>query len=339
MIYVARNQRADRPARSTRRGREWRNGEEGPGQLRSPPPAPARDAQSAGSSRAERHRSCTFVQGSGRRCPTDVGRCHDVRDAPARCRTSSRQSARWRRRAQALAGAADVPTVRCGVQGYESLSWSGIAVPAGTRGPYRETHKDLNAVDRDAEMRQKLEEAGAETVGGPPSLRPISARAREWTRSAGQTKLRIEGSSLRHGPARSYFRLSPGGAARARAARRGQNTSAGAGRAGLQHAIRLEAAYSDMHAGRRQYTRGRHAGAEGAIVPVPPRERPECQRESPPRGRQAVLFNALMGNSTPGRGADPAASWWRTPTSRLCRRVPVWIHTAPRRRQAAPRRA
>src|SRR5687768_16960122 len=64
----------------------------------------------------------------------------------------------------------DIPTLaEAGVPGYESLSWSGIAVPAGT--PKAITEKlntDLNTVLAMPEMRQKLADQGAETIGGPP---------------------------------------------------------------------------------------------------------------------------------------------------------------------------
>jgi tripartite-type tricarboxylate transporter receptor subunit TctC len=80
----------------------------------------------------------------------------------------------------------DVPTVaESGVPGYESLSWSGIAVPAGTPKPIVEKlNRDLNAVLAMAEMRQKLAEQGAETIGGAPEVfaRHISAEREKWSR-------------------------------------------------------------------------------------------------------------------------------------------------------------
>jgi tripartite-type tricarboxylate transporter receptor subunit TctC len=79
----------------------------------------------------------------------------------------------------------DVPTVAEAVPGYESLSWSGIAVAAGTPKPVIERlNRDLNAVLAMPEMRQKLAEQGAETIGGPPEAfaRHIQAEREKWSR-------------------------------------------------------------------------------------------------------------------------------------------------------------
>ena len=64
----------------------------------------------------------------------------------------------------------EVPTVaESGVPGYESLSWSGIAVPAGTpRVVIDRLNKDLNSILAMADMRQKLAEQGADAIGGAP---------------------------------------------------------------------------------------------------------------------------------------------------------------------------
>jgi tripartite-type tricarboxylate transporter receptor subunit TctC len=68
----------------------------------------------------------------------------------------------------------DIPTIMeagagVGLGGYESLSWSGFAVPAGTPSAIvqrlnRETALILLAPD----MRQKLADQGADAMGGPP---------------------------------------------------------------------------------------------------------------------------------------------------------------------------
>ena len=53
--------------------------------------------------------------------------------------------------------------------GYESLSWSGIAEPAGTpRDVIGRLNREINAIIAAPEMRQKLADQGAEAVGGPP---------------------------------------------------------------------------------------------------------------------------------------------------------------------------
>ena len=63
-----------------------------------------------------------------------------------------------------------VPTVaESGVAGYESLSWSGIALPAGTpRGVLARLNREFNAILAIPEMRQKFAEQGAEAIGGTP---------------------------------------------------------------------------------------------------------------------------------------------------------------------------
>jgi tripartite-type tricarboxylate transporter receptor subunit TctC len=80
----------------------------------------------------------------------------------------------------------DLPTVaESGVPGYESLSWSGIAVPAGTpRAVVDRLNRDLNSILSTPEMRQKLAEQGAETIGGPPEAfaQHIGTERDKWSR-------------------------------------------------------------------------------------------------------------------------------------------------------------
>jgi tripartite-type tricarboxylate transporter receptor subunit TctC len=80
----------------------------------------------------------------------------------------------------------DLPTLaESGVPGYESLSWSGIAVPAGTpRAVVDRLNRDLNSILSTAEMRQKLAEQGAETIGGAPEAfaQHIRAERDKWSR-------------------------------------------------------------------------------------------------------------------------------------------------------------
>jgi tripartite-type tricarboxylate transporter receptor subunit TctC len=80
----------------------------------------------------------------------------------------------------------ELPTVaESGLPGYESLSWSGIAVPAGTpRAVIDRLNRDLNAVLAAPEMRQKLAEQGAETIGGPPEafVAHIRGEREKWSR-------------------------------------------------------------------------------------------------------------------------------------------------------------
>jgi tripartite-type tricarboxylate transporter receptor subunit TctC len=80
----------------------------------------------------------------------------------------------------------EVPTVaESGVPGYESLSWSGIAVPAGTpRAVIDRLNRDLNSILAMADMRQKLAEQGADAIGGAPEAFAghIRAEREKWSR-------------------------------------------------------------------------------------------------------------------------------------------------------------
>jgi tripartite-type tricarboxylate transporter receptor subunit TctC len=80
----------------------------------------------------------------------------------------------------------DVKTVaESGVPGYESLSWSGIAVPAGTpRDVIARLNREINAILATPEMRQKLSEQGAEAVGGTPEsfTEHIKREREKWSR-------------------------------------------------------------------------------------------------------------------------------------------------------------
>jgi len=64
----------------------------------------------------------------------------------------------------------EVPTIaEAGVPGYDSLSWSGFAVPAGTpRDVVQRLNRETAMILLAPEMRQKLAEQGADAIGGPP---------------------------------------------------------------------------------------------------------------------------------------------------------------------------
>jgi len=79
-----------------------------------------------------------------------------------------------------------VPTVaESGVPGYESLSWSGIAVAAGTpREVIARLNREVNTILAAPDMRQKLADQGAETVGGTPESfnEHIKSEREKWSR-------------------------------------------------------------------------------------------------------------------------------------------------------------
>ena len=80
----------------------------------------------------------------------------------------------------------DVRTVaESGVAGYESLSWSGIAVASGTpREVIARLNREINAILATPEMRQKLSEQGADVVGGTPEAfaEHIKREREKWSR-------------------------------------------------------------------------------------------------------------------------------------------------------------
>lgn len=80
----------------------------------------------------------------------------------------------------------ELPTVaEAGVPGYESLSWSGLAAPAGTpREIVQRINRETATLLASPDMRAKLAEQGAEAVGGPPGqfADHIRAERDKWTR-------------------------------------------------------------------------------------------------------------------------------------------------------------
>jgi len=80
----------------------------------------------------------------------------------------------------------EVPTVtESGVPGYESLSWSGFALPAGTPRPVvARLNRESNAILATPDMRQKLADQGADAIGGPPEAfaTHVKAERDKWSR-------------------------------------------------------------------------------------------------------------------------------------------------------------
>ncbi|MBV8032720.1 MAG: tripartite tricarboxylate transporter substrate binding protein [Betaproteobacteria bacterium] len=80
----------------------------------------------------------------------------------------------------------EVPTVaESGVPGYDSLSWSGLAVPAGTpRQVIQRLNKESAAILASADLRAKLAEQGGEPAAGPPEqfVEHVRAEREKWGR-------------------------------------------------------------------------------------------------------------------------------------------------------------
>ena len=66
----------------------------------------------------------------------------------------------------------ELPTIsESGISGYESLSWSGIAVPSGTpKDVVQRLNREIGGVLSLGDVRQKLAEQGADPIGGAPEV-------------------------------------------------------------------------------------------------------------------------------------------------------------------------
>jgi len=80
----------------------------------------------------------------------------------------------------------ELPTIaEAGVPGYESLSWSGIAVPAGTpKDIVQRLNREIGTVLAMGDVKQKLTELGADPVGGPPEVfaEHVRKEREKWSR-------------------------------------------------------------------------------------------------------------------------------------------------------------
>ncbi|MEK6245360.1 MAG: tripartite tricarboxylate transporter substrate binding protein [Pseudomonadota bacterium] len=80
----------------------------------------------------------------------------------------------------------ETPTIsEAGVTGYDSLSWSGFAVSAGTpREIVQRLNRETALILLAPDMRQKLAEQGADAIGGPPEAfaQHVRAEREKWGR-------------------------------------------------------------------------------------------------------------------------------------------------------------
>jgi tripartite-type tricarboxylate transporter receptor subunit TctC len=90
----------------------------------------------------------------------------------------------------------DVPTIdEAGVKGYESLSWSGIAAPAGTpKAVIEKLNATIDRILRMDDVRRKLAALGVEPVGGAPEAfaRHIRAESEKWGRLVRASNIRLD---------------------------------------------------------------------------------------------------------------------------------------------------
>jgi tripartite-type tricarboxylate transporter receptor subunit TctC len=89
----------------------------------------------------------------------------------------------------------EIPTLaESGVPGYESLSWSGLAAPAGTpRAIIQKISRETATILATSDMRAKLAEQGAEAVGGAPEnfAEHIRAEREKWSRLIRERGIRV----------------------------------------------------------------------------------------------------------------------------------------------------
>jgi len=89
-----------------------------------------------------------------------------------------------------------VPTVaESGLPGFEALAWNGVLVPAGTPRPVIDRlNREMNAALQAADVRQKLNAAGLDPVGGTPEQfgRLIRSEADKWAPVIKRTGAKID---------------------------------------------------------------------------------------------------------------------------------------------------
>jgi tripartite-type tricarboxylate transporter receptor subunit TctC len=89
----------------------------------------------------------------------------------------------------------EVPTIaEAGVAGYDSLSWSGLAAPAGTpREVIDRINKETASILATSDMRARLAEQGGEAIGGAPAqfAEHIRAERDKWSRLVRERNLAL----------------------------------------------------------------------------------------------------------------------------------------------------
>jgi tripartite-type tricarboxylate transporter receptor subunit TctC len=90
---------------------------------------------------------------------------------------------------------ADVPTIaEAGLPGYESLSWSGIAAPAGTpKDVVARLNREIAKILTQPDIRDKLAQAGADPVGGSPQefAEHIRVEREKWSKLIRERDIKI----------------------------------------------------------------------------------------------------------------------------------------------------
>jgi tripartite-type tricarboxylate transporter receptor subunit TctC len=98
--------------------------------------------------------------------------------------------------AQRSSALPELPTVaEAGVPGFESITWHGVVVPAGTPlGLIEVINKKINSALREKDLKERLENLGAETAGGTPEdfAAYIAREIPKWAKVVSDSGARVE---------------------------------------------------------------------------------------------------------------------------------------------------
>jgi tripartite-type tricarboxylate transporter receptor subunit TctC len=90
----------------------------------------------------------------------------------------------------------DVPTVaESGVPGYETASWYGVLAPAGTpKAIVERLNREIAAIIRQPDVRERLASEGAEPAGGTPEefALHIKRELARWSQVIRQARIKAE---------------------------------------------------------------------------------------------------------------------------------------------------
>ena len=98
--------------------------------------------------------------------------------------------------AQRVSSLPDVPTIaETGVPGYDVATWYGVLAPAGTPKPIVDRlNREIVAILKTPEVRQKLQDDGAEVVAGTPAAfeKMMRAELEKWSKVVKATGARLD---------------------------------------------------------------------------------------------------------------------------------------------------
>ena len=98
--------------------------------------------------------------------------------------------------AQRVSSLPDVPTIaETGVPGYDVATWYGVLAPAGTPKPIVDRlNREIVAILKTPEVRQKLQDDGAEVVAGTPAAfeKMMRAELEKWAKVVKATGARLD---------------------------------------------------------------------------------------------------------------------------------------------------